>query len=423
MKHLEFSTLVVVGALVTCTSLLTGCSSTTQGDGESLFSVSQLLGTNNEARVAPDTADNFDVFGEANPDRVRWSDLGPGRLGTTLQSRFNGKGNSTHAEKVFREAQALYDQALASWNAGERNDEVAGLFRQAASKFEIAAANWRGSALEQDALFLQGESSFFADDYVLANRAYEILLSKFSSTPQLDLVEARRLEIALFWLSLERQGAGIKIADSSRPYMGLGKAARRILHRIRLDDPTGKLADDATLALGNAFFEAGLFSDAADAYEDLRRTFPGSSHQFHAHLFELKSRLAAYRGPNYDGTDLEKAEELMKTLIRQFPTEVEEEREFLAGEGDRIRELLAERDWTLGQYYEGRGENRAAIFYYAKINESYDDTTLASQATERVAALGGLPDVPAQKVEWLADMFPLKERNKPLLNSDAPILR
>ena len=83
MKHLEFSTLVVVAALVTCTSLLTGCSSTTQGDGESLFSVSQLLGTNNEARVAPDTADNFDVFGEANPDRVRWSDLGPGRLGTT----------------------------------------------------------------------------------------------------------------------------------------------------------------------------------------------------------------------------------------------------------------------------------------------------------------------------------------------------
>ena len=62
------------------------------------------------------------------------------------------------------------------------------------------------------------------------------------------------------------------------------------------------------------------------------------------------------------------------------------------------------------------GENRAAKFYYARITEGFDDTSLASQAEERIAALGGQPDVPTQKVAWLADMFPLKERNKPLIS-------
>lgn len=423
MKHTGIATCITVWFAVLA---LSGCSSLTKRDGKGGWSLGRILGTNADAHASrSDDVENYDVFGEPNPDRFRWSDLGPGRIGTTLQTRFQSTQNQEKAESTFREAQSVYEQAMSRWNSDDRSEEVAEMFRTASRKFEIAAASWEGSALEQDALFLQGEASFFADDYVMANRAYEILLSKYSGTRQLDLVEARRFEIAQYWLSLKRQGEGIEFGNSSRPKMGLDKAARRILHRIRLDDPTGKLADDATLALGNAFFEEGLYSDAADAYEDLRKTFTGSPHQFHAHLFELKSRLAAYRGPNYDGTDLVKAEKLMKTLVRQFPAEVEAEREFLNQEGQRIREMLAERDWTLGQYYEKRGENRAAKFYYARVTESYDDTSLAGQASERIAALGGQPDVPPQKAEWLADLFPLKERNKPLLPSggEGSILR
>jgi outer membrane protein assembly factor BamD (BamD/ComL family) len=396
---------------------LCGCTSWNKSDRNSRWSLGQVLGTDADASAASQDAvdEDFDVFGERNPDRLQWSDLGPGRIGTTLQARFGGGQDRQAAEAAFREGRRIYDQALESWNEGQRTDELRQQFREASSKFEIAAAKWTGSALEQDALFLQGESSFFADDYVLANRAYEILLNKYSGTRQLDLVEARRFEIARYWLSMENSGEGWDFNNPARPGTGLAKEARRILHRIRLDDPTGKLADDATLALGNAFFEAGLYADAADAYEDLRRTYPGSAHQFHAHLFELKARLAAYRGPDYDGTDLQKAEQLMKALVRQFPREVEAEREYLAREGSRIRELMAERDWTMARYYEKRGENRAARFYYAKITGEFDDTTLASRAEERIAALGGEPDVPAQVAPWLADLFPVKERNRPLL--------
>ena len=399
---------------------ISGCSSVKSGEGSSNWSLGRLLGT--DANAARGEDDEYDVFGEKSPDRMQWGDLSPSRIGTTVQARFSGQ-TQEGGEAAFREGKEIYDRALADWSrqdteaiSEETRDALQEQFREAATQFEIAANRWPDSALEHDALFLQGEARFFADDYVLSNRAFEILLNKYSGSRQLDLIEQRRMEIAMYWLSMDRDGAGWAIGDSSRPNSGLDEEGRRILHRIRLDDPTGKLADDATLALANAFFEAGRYADAADAYEDLRQTYPGSSHQFYAHLFELKARLASYRGPNYDGTDLLKAEKIMEAMVRQFPNEIEQERDYLASEATRIRELLAERDWTLGQYYEKRGENRAAKFYYAKVTDNYDDTTLAGEADERIAALGGRPDVPAQKVPWIADLFPVKERNKPLLS-------
>lgn len=390
-----------------------GCQSTAWNSGSN--SLKNLFGTQDEPEEDLYGDSRYDMLGEANPDRLLMQDFAPGRIATTLSTRFGGKEDPVKAEKTFYEGHELYSRAIAAREADVDSAEAAKLFRQASLKFQIAADNMRDSALEQDALFMQGEASFFANDYVLANRAYEILLDRYSGTAKLDLVESRRFEIAQYWLSLKRSGAGWAIGNPSRPMTGLDKEARRILHRIRLDDPTGKLADDATLALGNAFMEAGLYSDAADSYEDLRTTFPGSTHLYNAHRFEIQARLAAYRGPNYDGTDLLKAEKVMKSVLSQFPEECRADQEMLARDGSQIRHMLAEREWTLGNYYEARGENRAALHHFSLVAEKYDDTEMAAEARERVTALGGLPPVPEPKAQWLADLFPVKERNKPMI--------
>ncbi len=413
MKHIGII-LAVLGTLLIAAA--TGCQSSTGNSAGKPWSFSNLLGKaarDDAAALSED--EKYDMFGEPNPDRILLSDLGPGRIGTTFKSRFGGRQNQSRGEQNFQQGQALYDEAIALWKSDRNSAEAQQLFRSAAGKFEVAARSWKNSALEQDALFMQGESSFFANDYVLANRAWEILLSRYSGTPQLDLVEARRFEIAQYWLAMKRQGAGIALNNSARPMTGLEKEARRILHRIRLDDPTGKLADDATFALANAFMEARRWSDAADAYEDLRRTYPGSRHQYLAHKFELQARLAAYRGADYDGTDLKKADQVLRTMLQQFPEESRDDEAFLAEHGGQVRHLLAERDWTMGKYYENRGENRAARHYYAQVSKNYDDTEFAGDANERIASLGGLPPVPAQRAKWLADLFPVKERNKPLI--------
>ncbi len=258
------SSILVGGStlLLICPLLLGGCSSVS--DGGSKWSLANLLGSPATADSAKNAEDELDPFGERDPDRLMWSDLGPGRIGTTLQRRVTAGQDRVKADQRLAEGQELYQQALARWDSGQKDGETPALFREAAQKFELAAGYLRDSAIEHDALFLQGESNFFANDYVQANRAYEILLNRYSGTRHLDLVQLRRFEIAQYWLALDRGGAGITINDPARPNSGLEKHARRILHRIRLDDPTGKLADDATMALGSAFAEAGLHADAAD---------------------------------------------------------------------------------------------------------------------------------------------------------------
>jgi outer membrane protein assembly factor BamD (BamD/ComL family) len=134
-------------------------------------------------------------------------------------------------------------------------------------------------------------------------------------------------------------------------------------------------------------------------------------------LFQLKSLLATYAGPDYDGAPLEKADRLMQAMVRQFPTEMEDHREYLAEEGSRVRTLLADRDFRLGKYYESKGENRAAGIYYTAVAERYKDTPLADEAVQRVAAIADEQPEPVQVVPWFVEMFPDPKAAKPMIDT------
>lgn len=359
--------------------------------------------------------DSLDPMGERNGDRLLLHDLAPSQIATTMKVKGFAKPNEAEAEQAFAAGQKLYEEA---GNELETAPESASRkYEEAANQFRLAADRWPDSALEQDSLFYEGESNFFANRYVQSNRAFEKLVAQYSGSRYLDKAEARRFSIAQYWLQLSRKGTltKVKIGDPQRPAFNLASESRRIFHRIRLDDPSGKLADDATMALGNAYFEAKMYQDAADTYEDLRITYPGSQHAFHAHLFELKSRMNSYYGKSYDQEPLVKADELLKRIVQQFPTECEGEREYLTKEATTVRNLLAERDYSLGEYYEKKGENLAASMIYRDVAKNYDDTPLAEDSTEKLAVLGDKPPEPTQRAKWLLDMLPQSEANKPLI--------
>lgn len=365
-------------------------------------------------RRSPD--DELDMMGERRPSRIVTRDFQPRNFMSTMRVITALGEDQATAQRDFDEGRRLYDQAAQRHEQGELK-RAAPIFHKAANRFRVAAARWPDSALEEDSLFLQGEAFFFANDYVLANRAYEGLISRFTGSAYFDQVQARRFAIAQYWLKTTESGASVLgiHANSALPTLGAAAEGRRILHRIRLDDPTGRLADDATMALGAAHFRAGNYQDAADAFDDLRKNYAASPHQFNAHLFQLKSLLATYAGADYDGTPLEKAEQLMRTMIRQFPNEVEQHKSYLATEGNRIRNMLAERDYVLGQYYESQGENRAAKMYYAAVAERFNDTELSKKATERIAAIADEPDEPVSHVGWIESVFPDPKSATPLI--------
>ncbi len=366
--------------------------------------------------------DQFDALADRRPGRIISRDFNPRNLPTTFRVITALGENQKAAQAAFDRGMSLYNRAV---EQREANHPLlaASTFQDAANKFREAGAYWPDSSLEEDALFMQGEAFFFADQYVLANRAYEALAAQYSGTSYMDHINARRFSIAQFWLENAEAGgvkAWVNVTDKMLPTANISGEARRIFHRIRLDDPTGKLADDATIALGKALFKAKRWSEAADAFEDLRKSYPGSKFQFEAHLLELNARLESYAGPDYDGEPLERADKLLKAIVRQFPDEVQKNKDYLDTEAGQIQNMLAARDFSVGQYYEGRGENRAAAMYYDMVAKRFSTTSVADEAQQRVAALADKPPEPVQPAGWFIDLFPEPQATKPLIASGTP---
>lgn len=355
-------------------------------------------------------------------DKGLLSGLVPEKLNKNVRKLAGLEPDPKAAKGLFAEAEEKYRQALAMQDEKKKKT----LFSEAGDLYAKAAKSWPDSAIEQNGLFLAGESYFFSDRYPHANDQYELLLKKYPNARQIDVVEARRFAIAQFWLQLEHEHPhsffAINFADQKLPWNDTQGHAVRIFDRIRLDDPTGKFADDATLARANAYFLRGDYIQADDAYTDLRKTFPSSEHQFKAHFLGLKCKLETYQGPEYDGTALDEAERLIKTIRKQFPQEAEQERKYLTEAWAEVRYKKAQRDWVVAQYYERRREYGGARFHYLEVIKNFDDTPFAERARKRIKEIEGLPDVPPQQLQWLVNLFPKSTgRAQPLFQSDSPV--
>ena len=334
--------------------------------------------------------------------------------------RLVGKGyDPDKAREVYGIGEMHYRAGLADKNSPRRDELL-----QAARRFRNAADRWPDSALEQDALFLAGESYFFADHYPRANDLYEQLIAKYPHTKYLDVVAVRRFALADYWLKLNEVRPqpfwAVNVTNRQRPWRDTFGHAVRIFDRIRIDDPTGRLADDATLAAGNACFTRGRFLDADSFYTDLRNSFPSSDHQFNAHLLGVKAKMMSYEGPDYAGQGLEEAEKLIRQMRRLFPNDAEQHRDYLNRAYAEVRFNQAEREWYRARYYDRRREYAAAGFHYEVLTTEFAETPFAEEAEVRLAQIAPLPPIPPQRMEWLVNLFPDTEDVRPLMASSEP---
>ncbi len=359
--------------------------------------------------------------------KFKLEDLDPFNAKKTIKKYTGGGPNRDVARRLYQEGEAQFRQADAAKQSGA---DGRAQFLRAAATFEKAAERWPDSALEQDSLYMAGESYFFADRYPTANAKYEILIDKYPNTRHLDVIGVRRFALADFWVKADEvKPHGFftpNVTDKTRPWRDSYGHGIRVFDKIRLDDPTGRLADDATMAAGNAYFRKGKFIDAGDMYEDLIRTFPNSEHQYMAHVLALRSKLASYQGSAYDEQPLMRAEKLLEQIRKQFPTEAnkEENRQFLQRAYAEIRFRLAEREMKFAKYYDRRGEYGAARYYYDILASDYGETPFGAQANTRIAKIQHLPAVPPQRFAWLTTFFPEEEDVKPLIQTgDGGVIR
>lgn len=307
-----------------------------------------------------------------------------------------GKGpNEQVARAAYDEAEALFRQAK---------------YKDAAAKYAVAYDRWPDSPLEEKALFMAAECYFFADLYPDSDDNYALLIKKYPATEYLDKTISRRFAIARYWEQAHaahpHYAITLNLLRKTEPRFDTYGHALRIYERIRLDDPTGPLADDAIMATANAHFVHGRYDDADYHYSLLRSEYPKSEHQFQAHLLGLRAKLLKYQGPNYEGGPLEDSEQLATQLLAQFPTELGDEKERIVQAQAEIRAQRALREFERGEYYHKGKYYGASKLYYAGIVEKYPETRLADEARTRMEAVKGEPDVPERPFDWIVNSLP-----------------
>ncbi len=321
----------------------------------------------------------------------------------------------TRAKQLYQEADALFRTANS-----QSKQQAKDTFSKSAKIFGRAGEAAPGSALEQDALFMQGESLFFADRLTEAAEVYEKLQKEHPRNRHNDRVAGRLFSISRYWIETVKADEGgwfrINITDSKRPRIDTDGHAIRVLDQIRYDDPTGRLADDATMAAAAEYIRQKKFEDADEFLTDLRETFSDSEHLFLAHLLGIRCKLEVYAGPRYSGLILEEAETLVKQTRQRFPDKLGEKEygDMVARAAAEIAYMRAERLIYRADYREKRKEYGAARYYYNQLLQLFPDTPQAEIARKRLAQVEKFPAVPEQRLSWLTTIFPDEKRSKPL---------
>ncbi|MCA9139645.1 MAG: tetratricopeptide repeat protein [Planctomycetales bacterium] len=319
------------------------------------------------------------------------------------------------AKQLYVRADALFKEAARAPKATRTM-----MFADAAGLFEDAGDEAPGSGLQQDALFMQGESLFFANDLNGARDAFETLQKKFPRNRHGDRAAARLFSISKYWIDVSKSGNDawytLNLFDSTRPLRDANGHAVKVLDQIRYDDPTGKLADDATMAAAAEHIRNEQYDKADEFLTDLRETFTDSDHLFLAHLLGIRCKLEIYAGPRYSERVLDEADTLVEQTRRRFPNELREEKynEMLARAAAEIDYHKAEKLAYRARYRERQKEYGAASELYRKILRDHPTTPQAEQARTILAKIEKLPPSPTKSLAFLTKVFPSSQRSSPL---------
>ena len=194
-------------------------------------------------------------------------------------------------------------------------------YAEAAPSFYTASWRWPDSTLEENALFLQGESYYFDNQYGKAEDAYDLLLKAHGNTRYIDTVIWRLFAMARYWEQFDDYQPHWEITpnfnDKTRPWFGTWSNAIGAHETIHLHDPRGPLADTAVLNAANMYLRRSI----------RRRRLPLRHHpqglsqeqvSAQAHPAGLESKMAMYQGPLYDVQPLKDAAEIADQTLKQF---------------------------------------------------------------------------------------------------------
>jgi len=337
-----------------------------------------------------------------------WEDLDPENVYNSAKAALGYGPDEGKARAYFAEGEGLFAEGERLLRQQQKSEATA-KFESAAGKFKSAGKRWPDTPLEEDALFKQAESHFFADEYPKAQDSYDNLLKKYDNSQYLGTAAERLFAIGRYWEGLHEKDPSWpvtpNVTDGTRPTFDTLGNALKAYETIRMKDPSGPLADESIMAAAIVHYKKNQFEDAAYYFDLLRKNYTDSKYQKQAHLLGVESKLHIYQGAPYDDTPLVEADEIASQAAIQFGRELGEDFTKLTKIRNDIIEEVAERDYQMGQFYEKKKYYRSARFYYRAILDTHPHTAAAEKARTRLMEIRNEPDVPVNHLQWLTDPF------------------
>ncbi len=237
-------------------------------------------------------------------------------------------------------------------------------------------------ALYPDILIAKAEALIGRKNYHEAYLILQEFLNQFAGTGL--TTDALQMEFVI---------AETYLAGTKRKIMGLRllsgeDLAFRILDEISVDYPEAELAELAIKTKADYLFKKGEHSLAELEYSRFLREFPHSRYHQFCFRRSAEAALASFQGIDYDETALIEAEERYRDYQRAYPVAAQREGVDLVLDG--IREARAEKEFSVGQYYERTDHLRSAVFHYELVRERWPDALAATKATSRLQLIGVL---------------------------------
>jgi outer membrane assembly lipoprotein YfiO len=244
-----------------------------------------------------------------------------------------------------------------------------------------------------EALFYYADAEFQLGNLMKAYETYERLLDEQKGS---DLGQrALRNEIVIAEVFLSGRWRKIWGGVIRMPAY---EEALDILERVATNRAPGTaFAEQAIKIKADYHYNKGEFTDAEQEYARLARDFPRSRYTRLALLRSAQAAYASFPGVKFDDSALVEAEERFEQFRKSHPQAAEEENVPLLLE--QIRNSRAQKEFTVGRYYEKTKHPRAAAFYYRSVVKYWPDTTWAVLAQGRLDRIGSQPERPSDVEE------------------------
>lgn len=288
------------------------------------------------------------------------------------------KGGET-LERVADDPQDQYLHAIADLKTLVKEGDVSEV-KDALKQIKDEFPDRVGPDIE---LFVLGETRYWQDRYGKALVKYEKLLKDYPGSEYAGLALQREFDMAQEYLEGRK-----KVVLGFIPLSGSAEGIElmeKVSDRAGLDEPNG-VGLRAAIRVAEYYEAQEKYIEAYLKWSEIASYWETGPIGKRALYRMAEDNLAAYNYPpeelraNYDASKLTTAKTYYQKFLLLYPEEARQNE--VPQKIEQIDEQMAQKQYTIGQYYRRTGEKRAANLYFDMVVQNWPKTEAAALAKE-----------------------------------------